>query len=261
MNLEADKIAATVLALLFSGVQFVQERFDLEWPAWTLRDGVEVPGEMRDFDWASKSLILTVEGDGSQLSIPADDLKFWSKVRMLNSAPFHDRMANHLADLEANPGFRAGMEELQRIGLTLVGAYAFLFCAVNWLLAGWILRSGSIVRWLGSGAAFVMVSGLAAALVVVCFRQFGSHQVLEYVALAACLHTVLYLALVWVIYRANLLRSFLWYGLCWLLALGLPVTLLGTVVVAQVQGHAGTLDWPACDRYLTEVWLRPMGLL
>lgn len=261
MNPGGDTLATTLLALLFSGAQFFQEQFDWQSPEWTLRDGVVVKGEVRDFDWDSKSLILAVDSGGALTRVPAAQLGFWSKLHLLSSGPFHDHLFHHLPELEKNPGFARGLQQLQRLGLILATAYVLLFSTGNWLLAGWLLRSGSILRWLESGAAFVVLAALCAGLVAVCTQQFGAHQMTEYLGLAISLHTVLYIFLVWVIYQAGPLRSALWYFLCWGLALSLPATLGGTVLMAQVQGQTGGLDLASWDRYLTELWLRPMGLL
>lgn len=261
MNPSGDTIAATLLALLLTGGQFIQDRLDWRWQDWTLQDGKTIAGEMRDFDWDTKALVLAAEGDAAAVRVPAEDLRFWSKVRMLSSAPFHDRLLNHLEDLEKSPGYQSGVERLKKLGLIFVGFYAFLFCALNWMLAGWILRSGSILRWLESGVAFVVLSGLCGWMVFVCARQAGSAQILEYAGLAAFLHGVLYLSLVWAIYQAGPWRPMLWYALCWVLALCLPLTLGGTALMAQVHRQTGALDLAAWDTYLTEVWLRPMGLL
>lgn len=261
MNPGGDTFAATLLALLFSAGQLFQEQFDWQWPDWHLRDGTVVKGEIRDFDWASKSLILKTDAGSGDTRVAAEQLVFWSKVHLLSSSAFHDRVFNHLAELRQNPGFGHRLQQLQRLGLILATAYVLLFSTGNWLLAGWLLRSGSILKWLESGAAFVVLAALCTGLMAVCNQQFGKQQMPEYLGLAISLHTVLYVFLVWVIYQAGPLRSAVWYVLCWLLALSLPVTLGGTVLMAQVHGQTGGLDPAAWDRYLTEAWLRPMGLL
>lgn len=259
MNWETT--TATLLALLFSGAQYAQEHFGWEWADWTLRDGVVLQGELRDFDWATKSLVLQREGDEGPMRVAAENLAFQSKLRMLGSAPFHDRLSHHLSELEQSPGFLAGVERLQRLSMVLAGGYFFLFCTLSLMLAGLILRSGSLLRWLESGAAFAVLAALCGGLVVMCVRQFGPHHMLTYVVLASSIHAVLYACLVWAIYRSGPFRALLWYVLCLILAICLPASLGGTVLAAQVHRYAGQMDWVSCDRYLTEVWLRPMGLL
>jgi len=261
MNPVAESYAATLLAVLLASVAFVEERFGLEWPAWTTRDGATLPGRLVDYEWSNRSLILRPEGGGSARTIPAVELHLWSKLRLLSSPPFQDRMTNHLIDLEERPGFRARWERIQQLTTWFTAAYLVLFLSLNWLLAGWIHGRAPILQWLSSVAAFLVMTALAVGLVILCLRQFGDHQILEYVVLAACLHFVLYVFVVWAIFQSGPFRSLLWYVLCWIVALILPLTLFGTALAAQVHSHAGSLDVAAFDRYLTEVWLRPMGLI
>ncbi len=233
----------------------------LPWSPWRTGAGEVIEAELEHYRWDDRTLVLEIEGSERARAVPAEQLDFWSKVRLLTSEPFHHTITAHRAELQKLPAYRDRMDQLSRFSVVALTVYVAAFISVSWFLAMWLLRSASLFAWFQCALAFLASSALGVAGVAWMLEAFGRHQLLEYVVVVASAHTVLFVMFVWWTYRSTLMRSAWWYVFNWVAALLLPATLFLTGISAQVYSHYRQLNLQTFDAYLSEFWLRPMGLI
>ncbi|MEM0968782.1 MAG: hypothetical protein AAGJ31_05495 [Verrucomicrobiota bacterium] len=256
----SEAVAIKLLMLLFQGFGMLESALEWERPPWSTVEGKVEQGELIGMNWEARMLVIRTVDD-QMWTVAAKELSLSSKVRMLASPTFQAYLANHQAELEAQAGWRWGLEEMERLSLIWMSCCAAGFLAMHWFLSGWILQDGGIMRWLLGIVAFVVVSACSAGLYWVLQSRLGGEQWTEYLLIVGGAHTVCFLSAIWWIYRAGPFRSVAWYVLSWGAAAILPIALLAVGGYGQVLRYAGEVNEAAFDKYLTEVWLIPMGIL
>ncbi len=233
----------------------------LEFREWNTASGYRHEGDLAEYRWSDRSLLLSQPGEAGMRALAAQDLDLESKVRLLLSEPFQESYLAHREELEALPVYQARLRQLRQLGIIFCGVYTSGFVAVSWFLAGTILGSSSMGRWFLVFLLSLLLTAGAVWFVWWGLGHSGEAKIRELLGVAAASLAVLQVFAVWAVYRSGFFRSF-WWCLCnAMAAILLPLTLAATGLAAQVYGHYEVLNLGAVDQYLTEVWLVPMGLI
>jgi hypothetical protein len=250
-----------LLGLCLGFVVPLQARGDVNPAEWTLKNGQRIRAEMIDYSWADRSLVLRAGGNGETQLVAAQDLDGPGKVRLLLAESFQDCVLAHRRELSLLPAHRERLESLRRWGVILCGVSVAGGIALSWSLSRLFLRRASLAFWLLAASLAIGLAVLGGWGVVAARARFGAENAAEMPWVVLGLHSVLLLFAIRVLDGGSFLRTFFWWLGHWMLIVVWPMLVLMVAVASQVYLHGQQLNEAAMERYLSEAWLVPMGLI
>jgi hypothetical protein len=228
---------------------------------WTTRAGQAIHGEFVEYSWVERSLMLRTSPEAEALPVAARDLDLEGKLHLIFAEPFQETVLAHREELESLPTFPSVLERLRALVIVLAGVSIALFLTLSWFFAGVILRKPALRFWLAAVVAFGICFTLAGFGIAAAFARFPQGKALEVTGLLMGAGAVLGLFAVWGIYRSGWWRAILWCLLNVLLIVLVPIAVITTGVAGDVYWHTHALNEAAGDKYLSEVWMVPMGVI
>lgn len=228
---------------------------------WSTQGGHQINGELVEYSWSERSLMLKTGPKTEPLPVSAQDLDLRSKIRLLFAEPFQDSFLAHREELNVIPVYRLRLEQLRQSGVVFAAVWIACLATVSCYLAGAILRKPSLGLWCAVLLFFLGLSALGGWGVFEAFARFEKDKAWKVAGMAGAAHSVILIFAVWGIYRCGVLRAMFWWALNWILAIVLPVAIVSAVLAGQIYLRYHALDEGSLDKYLSEVWLVPMGLI
>ena len=249
------------LSLLVWTLALVPAWADGGQPEWTTKNGQRIRAELVNYSWAERSLMLRAAQQDETLPVVAQDLDLRGKVRLLFAEPFQDCFLAHRAELDGLPAYQQRLEWLRQWGVIWAGVSVAGIIAISWCLSRWLLGRASLRFWFLALGVAVALGAIGSWAVMAAQEKFGTDNAAEVAGLVLVAHSVLLIFALWLINGRGFFRAFGWWFLHWTLILVWPVAVTVASLASQVYLHARSLDETAMERYLSEVWLAPMGLI
>jgi hypothetical protein len=228
---------------------------------WTTKSGQRIRADLVNYSWADRSLMLRSEKGNEALPVAAQDLDLRGKVQLLFAEPFQDCFLAHREEVSVLPTYQTRLGWLRQWGVILTGVSVAGMIGISWCLSRMLLGSGSLRFWFLVLSVAVGLGSLGYWAVSEARARFGVDKAAEVAGLVLVAHSVLLVFAIWAINGRGFFRALLWWFSHWILILVWPIVVTVAGLASQVYLHTRALDEPAMERYLSEVWLVPMGLI
>jgi len=228
--------------------------------SWTSSTGEVTEGALLDYSWADHQ--MTLDTAAGQQIVLADQLTLFSKLQLFISQPFREAYQANMEVIQEGPYYETRSKELKTIFMVLCITYAFTLLSVSWVLASWVMRNGNAGPLLKALALYAFLTACAVFLIrhfVPDFDPLGQHQTAALTGLG--IYCIFFVLLAMWIFKTSFGRAFSWCLLTTLAMLILPISMLISGISAQVYKMEGEMTLPSTDKYLTETWFEPLGLL
>ena len=228
---------------------------------WTSKDGKSVQAEVIGFDWESKAAFLQDPTQRGPDRVLVRQLDLISKIQLFFSKPYRLAYADNKDSIESHEHFKIRFGELQTIGFLLLSTYVASFFAVSWFLALWFTKDATNLAVTGAIAFFAAYIWLSSIGLRVIINDFGQNNEREFLIGGIAVQALIFAIIAKFMLSTSIVRSIIWTITNYAALIILPLTLLVTSLAAQVYKQERTLTMEAADKYLTETWFEPMGLM
>jgi hypothetical protein len=205
--------------------------------------------------------LLRAEAGQAPLPLSAQDLNLRGKVQLLFAEPFQETVLAHRAELNSMPGVQAKVEQLKTAAVVLTGVSIAVWLALSWFFAGAILRKPQMRYWIACLLGAAILTSLTGWAISESLARFPTEKAQQISGVVLGASAVLLVFMVWGISRSGLVRSTIWCGLAMVSAAVVPPLVVAAALASNVYFYSHALNEAAADKYLSEVWLIPMGVI